>query len=105
MGQKEERIDAMKNAHPLDAKLFGAIGAYAAKLCVDVSKDLLGRQYEFMNMANFDAIGDATRRNQVHWREMLFRVHWAAALNLMRHQRWQAGCTAAFKAPANLRTF
>jgi hypothetical protein len=105
MGHREEQIDAMKTAHPLDAQLFGAIGAYAAKLCVDVSQDLLGRQYEFMEMGNFNAIGDATRRNQVYWREMLFRVHWAAALNLMRHQRWQAGCTAAFKAPANLLSF
>jgi hypothetical protein len=36
---------------------------------------------------------------------MLFRVYWVAALNLMRHRRWQAGCVRAFGQPANFLSF
>ena len=40
--------------------------------------------------------------NRIYWSEMLFRVRWAAGLNL-RHQRWQAGCVDAADSPANFR--
>jgi hypothetical protein len=29
---------------------------------------------------------------QVYWQEMLYRVHWAATSNLLRHQRWFESC-------------
>ena len=45
------------------------------------------------------------KMGRIYWREMLFRTYWAAALNLMRHQRWQAGCVRAFSPPANLLAF
>ncbi len=103
--EQREQIEAMKNAHPLDTALFGAVGAFAAKLCADVSIEFIGKQFEFMEMGKYKAITSVPRLNQVYWREMLFRVYWAAALNLMRHQRWQSGCTTAFKEPANLLSF
>ena len=42
--------------------------------------------------------------NRIYWSEMLFRVRWAAGLNL-RHQRWQAGCVDAADSPANFLSF
>lgn len=97
--------EAVREKHPLDAELFGTIGAMIAELCTDVSKDFIGKQFEFLGIKKFQEIGDTSIKNQVYWKEMLSRVHWAAALNLMRHQRWQAGCVGALKAPANLLSF
>lgn len=105
MEWREERIEAMLSAYPLDAALFGRMGAFTAKLCADVSKDFIGKQFEFMHLGKYEEIGNASKMNQVYWREALFRVYWAAALNLMRHERWQAGCIAAFKASPNLLSF
>jgi len=101
----QESIEAIRKEYPVDAELFGTIGAVTAKLCTDVSKDFIDRTMDIMDIRKFEEIGDASKRNQVYWREMLFRVYWAAALNLTRHQRWQAGCAAAFKEPANFLSF
>ncbi|HVS88342.1 MAG TPA: hypothetical protein VHF01_08980 [Candidatus Acidoferrum sp.] len=105
MERREEWIAATRNKYPLDAALFGTMGAVSAKLCADVSRDFIGKQFEFMDTSKYEEIRDVARMNQVYWRETLFRVYWAAALNLLRHQRWQAGCIRAFKAPASLLSF
>lgn len=79
---------------------------FTAKLYADVSRDFIGKQYEFMGTSKYEGIKNLSEKmNQVYWRETLLRVYWAAALNLMRHQRWQAGCASAFNAPANLLSF
>jgi hypothetical protein len=92
-------------AHPLDTALFGKMGAVTAELCADVGEDFVGKRFEFMDVTEFRKITSASTLNRIYWREMLFRAYWAAALNLMRHQRWQSGCTRAFTAPANLLSF
>jgi hypothetical protein len=43
--------------------------------------------------------------NKIYWKEILFRVYWAAALNIMRHQQWQAACIRAYSDPANSLAF
>jgi hypothetical protein len=98
-------VEDIMKAHPLDTALFGKMGAVTAELCADVSRDFVGKQFEFMEITEFETITSASVQNRIYWREILFRVYWAAALNLMRHQRWQAGCIRAFTAPANFLSF
>lgn len=105
MERGEEWLRAVREKHPLDTELFGTMGAVTAELCADVSKEFIGKQYEFMDPAEFNQIVNASISNRVYWRETLFRVHWAAALSLMRHQRWQMGCIDAFTVPANFLGF
>ena len=45
--KKKESIDAIEKAHPVDAKLFGSLGAIAAQLCKDLSKGFNGKQFKF----------------------------------------------------------
>ncbi|MBI4465387.1 MAG: hypothetical protein HY647_11840 [Acidobacteria bacterium] len=103
--KRSKWIKAITNAHPLDAELFGTMGAVTAELCASVSNDFIGKRYEFLDNREFGEIGNVSVMNQIYWKEMLFRVHWAAALNLMRHQRWQTGCIEAFKSPSNFLSF
>lgn len=95
----------MTKQHPVDAALFGPVGAYAATFCEDITKEFYGKQFEFMDPKKFGEIKDLTTLNQIYWKELLFRAYWAAALNIMRHQRWQAACVAAFTPCPNLLSF
>ncbi len=103
--EMKESIDEIEKAHPDDAILFGTMGAVAAHLCEDLSKGFNGKQFEFMDVGEFQALKGVSQMNQIYWREILFRVYWAAALNIMRHQRWQSACIRAFNTPANLLAF
>jgi hypothetical protein len=58
-----------------------------------------------MSIGEFQSLDGVSQMNRVYWREILFRVYWAAALNMMRHQRWQSACIRAFDSPANLLAF
>jgi len=105
---QQDSLQKIKAAHPVDADLFGDMGAVAAHLCDDLSNSFVGRQFEFMEMGKYQAIahsGQLSEVNRIYWREMLFRIYWAAALNLARHQRWQAACVRAYTTPANLLSF
>lgn len=99
------RFEAVRKAHRLDVALFGTMGAIAAEICSEVSTDFVGKQFDFMDVTKFARIGDPRELNRVYWSEMLFRVSWAAGLNLMRHQRWQGGCIDAFEGPGNFLSF
>jgi hypothetical protein len=80
------------------------MGAAAVHLCEDLSNCFSGKRFEFMELGEFQTL-DPSQMGRIYWREILFRIYWAAALNLMRHQRWQAGCVRSFTAPANLLAF
>ena len=100
---EQDPIEKMKMAHPVDAELFGPIGAAAAHICKDLAHCFVDKRFEFMDPAEYQAIGRPSEMMCIYWREMLFRVYWAAALNLMRHQRWQAGCLQCSREPLGLR--
>jgi hypothetical protein len=105
---RAQALDAIEKAHPIDSLLFGTLGAVASHLCQDLSKGFTGKQFEFMDIGEFQVIAHEGRMaavNQIYWKELLYRVYWAAALNVMRHQRWQAACISAYAEPANLLAF
>ncbi len=105
MAPAEAWFQGVRERHPLDAALFGTLGAVTAELMAAVLPDLIGKQYEFMDVGKFQQIDRPSIMSRVYWREMLFRAHWAASLNMMRHRRWQVGCVEAFTAPANVLSF
>ena len=92
-------------AHPVDGALFGGMGATAAHVCQRIAPSFAGAEYRFMELDEFRSITDLRRRNQVYWTEMLGRVHLASGLNLMCHQRRQAGCIRAHESPSNYLSF
>lgn len=83
--------DVISEEYPVDAALFGPMGAATAKLCREISKDFIGKQLPLMTVEQFSSVKDVARINQIYWRDVLYRVYWAAGLNIMRHQRWQSG--------------
>src|SRR6266404_725239 len=105
MAPAEAWLQAVRERHPVDATLFDMLGAVTAELVATVLPDLVGKQYEFMDVGKFRQIDRPSLMSSIYWREMLFRIHWAASLNMMRHRRWQVGCVEAFTAPANLLSF
>ena len=105
---KKHSIDNMKLAHPVDATLFGSIGAVSAHVSEELVTGFIGRRFEFMGLGEYQAIAGSGRLsevNTVYWREILYRVYWASALNIMRHNKWQAACVRAFATPANCLAF
>lgn len=105
---KKHSIDNMERAHPVDAALFGPIGAMAATVCEELFIGFMGRRFEFIDVGEIQAITDSeglSEVNRIYGREILYRVYWASALNIMRHQKWQAACVRAFEAPANFLAF
>jgi hypothetical protein len=93
----------MKNVP--DSELFGSPGVGALKLCADITSTPRLREYHFLQNDLFAKITDPYVMQQVYWREMFQYVHWAATLNLLRHKRWQTGCTDAYKSPGNFFSF
>jgi hypothetical protein len=102
---KRNSIETITNAHPGDAVLFGELGAVAAQLCDDLEKDFVGKRFEFMDIEEFRLIRNHKEKARIYWTEMLFRVFWAAALNLMRHKQWQSACVREATDPSNLLGF
>jgi hypothetical protein len=103
--EKKESIDAIEKTYPVDSMLFGSLGAISAHLCEELSKGFNGKQFEFMDIGEFQSLKSLAQMNRIYWREMLFRVYCAAALNIMRHQHWQSACVRAFNSPANFFAF
>jgi hypothetical protein len=105
---KKHSIDNMERAHPVDATLFGSMGAMAASVSEELVIGFIGRRFEFMDVGEIQTIADSeglSEVNKIYWREILYRVYWASALNIMRHQKWQAACVRAFEAPPNFLAF
>jgi hypothetical protein len=99
-----QQADLAGGQYPLDAELFGPLGAAARKLCTDLTSMAHIREYRFIQHDLFAKLPES-RRQQIYWQEMFLRAHWTAMLNLLRHGRWQAGCVAAYDVPSNFLSF
>jgi hypothetical protein len=53
--------------------------------------DSYGVKYTFDEIEAFKNL-DITDRNFIYWSEILYRSHWAATTNLVRHEKWFNGC-------------
>lgn len=102
----KESMEKIRSAHPIDFTLFGALGATTAEICQDISRGFAGKQFEFMDHAEFEAlVPNLSAMNLIYWKEILFRIYSASALNILRHRQWQNACICAFRSPGNLIAF
>lgn len=104
MTEREQRLNALREAYPIDTALFGTMGPLSVELCMSVMKDSAGKQFRFLDENTYMLL-EPHIKAKIYWSEMLFRVYWAAALNLRKHSRWQAGCVTAFQPAANFLSF
>ena len=92
---------------PTPHSLFGPSTVAYIQILDDMAQDLAAANYRFMDSQKFDELlasnpGEAAR---VYWLELLFRAHWAAASNIMRHKRWLNGCLRMYEDRPNFLGF
>lgn len=61
--------------------------------------------YVFMDCDAFNQLKDAVTVKQTYWLEMLYRAHWAATSNLVRHTKWLEGCIGSATTSPNFMSF
>lgn len=71
--------------------LFGRAGEIYPKILRDIVGEASGTAYSFMDIEEFKAL-PTSNMNRVYWEEVLYRVHWAAVANAIRHLRWFDAC-------------
>ena len=72
-------------------EIFGRAGEVFPPLVASIIVEAVNTPYTFASLPEFQAL-PPHRVAQVYWQEMLYRVHWAATSNLLRHQRWFESC-------------
>jgi hypothetical protein len=87
--------------------LFGQVGIVFQPLIESVASKLPGIKYQFMEPEEFRGILHSSLQegNRIYWTEMLYRAHWAASANILRHKRWHAACLSLSAQPANFLGF
>jgi hypothetical protein len=75
-------------------KVFGEIGVSHAQILDSVCDEVVGTKYSFMDPVDYlkQYVASAAEGVRVYWTEILYRSHWAAATNLLRHRRWFNAC-------------
>lgn len=62
--KRVQALNKIEKAHPIDGLLFGSLGAVAAQMCQDRSTGSTGKQFEFMDVGEFQVIADEGRMQQ-----------------------------------------
>lgn len=86
---------------PLEAaadngKLFGSGTAFLRSLLDSFEHAAEPRSYPIMPIAEFAALDGIAERNQVYWREILYRAHFGACTGMLRLNEWLRGSDRAF---------
>ncbi len=83
------------------SELFGSHGELIARVLPTVIGEVRNAKYEIMDEASFEQLckSNLAAAQRVYWTELLQRAHWAAASNLMRHERWLDACVREHRAP------
>lgn len=81
-------------------RLFGTHGAMFYRLVRELLSDLKSAQYHFMGTDVFTQLPHADLV-RVYWTEILYRAHWAAASNILRHERWMRACVNQYQNTPN----
>jgi hypothetical protein len=88
----------------LTPHLFGRAGDVYPKILRDIVDEAPGTAYSFMDIEEFKAL-PPSYMNRVYWEEILYRVHWAAVANAIRHLRWFDACVVHSTAQPNYLAF
>src|ERR1044071_6178786 len=68
---------------------------FLKSLLVSFARAAEPRSYRIMPVEEFDQLGGIAERNQVYWREILFRAHFGACTGMLRLNEWLHGSESA----------
>jgi hypothetical protein len=104
-GSERKYKKCCASAHAPEAKrdpkpqnLFGASGASALRILDSFAHEARPTSFPIMPLVEFEAERSLASRNQIYWREILYRAHFAASAGLLRLREWLHGARAAFEA-------
>ncbi|MBH1966714.1 MAG: hypothetical protein I8H81_00825 [Pseudomonadales bacterium] len=86
-------------------KILGKPAVIFPPFIQKILEDAYDTPYMFMDIDAFNQLNDATKAKQTYWLEMLYRAHWAATSNLVRHTKWLDGCIASATFSPNFISF
>jgi hypothetical protein len=75
--------------------LFGSGTAFLTSLLDSFERAAEPRSYRIMRIAEFATLSGIAERNQVYWREILFRAHFGACAGMLRLTEWLHGSQRA----------
>ena len=75
--------------------MFGPKAAVLTSLLDSFAQSAKPRTYRLMPLAEHAALESIAERNQIYWREILYRAHFGACTGLMRLREWLHGSKRA----------
>ncbi|MEN4800192.1 hypothetical protein [Pantoea agglomerans] len=72
-------------------EIFGIPGDIYPPIIQDLLKASYNKNYQFLALDDFELLNKIDS-NYVYWIEILYRSHWAATSNLIRHDKWYELC-------------
>jgi hypothetical protein len=84
--------------------LFGSAGDVYPEILRDIVSEASDTLYTFMDIEQFKTL-PPSQVNRVYWEEILYRVHWAAVANAIRHLRWFDACVVHSTSQPNYLAF
>ncbi|MBD9561719.1 hypothetical protein [Pseudomonas sp. PDM09] len=70
---------------------FGKAGNIYPPIIKSLLEGAYNKKYDFLPLKQFEAL-NSVEINYVYWVEILYRAHWAATSNLIRHDKWFDAC-------------
>lgn len=86
------------------ANVFGKAGETYQPLVEQITAEVIGSTYKFTEADDFKKL-PPEEMTRVYWMELLYRAHWAASSNLLRHKRWANACLALYEPNPNYLAF
>lgn len=71
--------------------IFGQAGVVYPPIIQDLLESSYNKNYQFLCLEEFKLLSKSDS-NYVYWIEILYRSHWAATSNLIRHDKWYETC-------------
>jgi len=84
--------------------ILGEAGEVCGSIIENALDELDSTEYVFSEHSSFEKLPPQERRQQ-YWIEILYRAHWAAASNLLRHKRWADACLLMYRPKPNYLAF
>ncbi|WP_397459083.1 hypothetical protein AB3464_04710 [Pseudomonas asplenii] len=72
-------------------EIFGQAGEVYPPIIQDLLESAYNKKYRFLNDDDFRLLSKSDL-SYVYWIEILYRSHWAATSNLIRHDKWYELC-------------
>ncbi len=86
------------------SNILGKFGEIVQPIVDGVSHDVVGSCYRFTDEHEFKRLLPEEMA-RVYWSELLYRAHWAASSNILRHKRWADACVTLYEHNANYLAF